>query len=69
MAGKAKQHGISCDALKFYIASQAAIRRKIAKETGLATSEVKTAFTSVLWSKYDGFPDNALFRQLGAEGL
>ena len=70
MAGKAKQHGISCDALKFYIANRAAIRRKIAKETGLATSEVKTAFTSVLYgANMTAFPDNALFRQLGAEGL
>ena len=70
MAGKAKKYGISCDALKFYIANRAPIRIKIAKETGLSTSEVKTAFTSVLYgARTTTFPDNALFRQLGAEGL
>lgn len=70
IAGKAKEYGISCGALDFYIANRAAIRIKIAKETGLSTSEVKTAFTSVLYgARTTTFPDNALFRQLGAEGL
>lgn len=70
MAGKAKQYGISCDALHFYVSNRAAIRIRIANETGLSTSEVKTAFTSVLYgANTTTFPDNALFRQLGAEGL
>ena len=70
MAGKAKQYGISCDTLDFFTANRAAVRRKIAQETGLTTSEVKTAFTSVLYgANTTTFPDSALFRRLGAEGL